>query len=421
MSQTKKNKNGNARPSPSDRMKLLAEEAVAAAAMHPPGALQRPHPGHPQMQSARMLKIIGGVGARREVPYTGTVGLHYFQQGVPMVLKAGLPPPTTTTAAGGGTVPLSTTSTIPSAISSDAKRKAVDDALAQRRSKAPRPSPANEVIDLSTDQDQPTSSTGSGASKTASELQHDPPGFAAFQRDPSFISSIMNCRMRNNGSNDKLLGPLSQGLVKLSDDDIFNLSNEENSSSIKNFVTGVIMPLLGIDDQIASNLNVWQGYAHISSEGLLSVAKNFFYLRRCSMKAAVQVAFFEMKKNHDKILEAAKLNKKKNEANDVKLTKKIQQLEKELKKQREDSAKMTKEIEQVYEKDIANMRNDFKLHVEGLKKTHKEEVEEVKKQMEDMKWSHKQFLESYVEAAAEAVHLAQKQGKASLGKAISDV
>ena len=242
----------------------------------------------------------------------------------------------------------------------------------------------------------------------------DPPGFEAFQRDPSFINSIMEHRMKENGNTDPLLGPLARGIINMSDDEIFKLSNDfENDSTMKTFVTDVIMPLLGMDDHITrSNYSNWQGYAHISSEHLASVAKDFFYARRTSMKAAVQVAFYEMKKNHQKLLQTGGGGGQRNYQSDELAARKIQQLER-------DSTAMTKKIEEIYENDIADMRNDHKLHIEELKESHKKEVEALKEEMEDMKCSHREFLGHYVEAAAEAVRLAQKPS--SIGRSISDL
>ena len=162
------------------------------------------------------------------------------------------------------------------------------------------------------------------------------------------------------------------------------------------------------------------------------------------MKAAVQVAFFEMKKNHQKLLQAQAQSasasaergftqSQHNNATTIAAAnqaqaasvRKIQQLEHALKQQKDENAKMTKQIEEIYESDIADMRNDHKLHVEELKEAHRKEVEALKEEMEDMKCSHREFLGHYVEAAAEVVRFAQKQGKpslssSSLGRAISD-
>lgn len=260
----------------------------------------------------------------------------------------------------------------------------------------------------------------------------DPPGFEAFQRDKSFITSIMANRMKENGNTDPLLGPLARGIINMSDEDIYKLSNDDNDATMKAFVADVIMPLLGIDDTIArSSFSAWQGYAHISSENLRSVAKNFFYVRRSSMKAAVQVAFYEMKKNHLKIVQAekGKGSKRKSSSSEEAVSasassaKRIQQLERALIRQKEDNAKMTKQIEEIYENDIADMRNDHRLHIEELKQAHKKEVDALKEEMEDMKCSHREFLGHYVEAAAEAVRLAQieRKSSSSFGRAVSDL
>ncbi len=295
------------------------------------------------------------------------------------------------------------------------------------------------LIDLTTQQEQRKTNTTTPTTSSKSSVKptppRDPPGFEAFQRDPNFITSIMASRMKENGNSDRLLGPLARGIINMSDEEIFKLSNDENDATMRTFVTDVIMPLLGIDDHIAqSNYQVWQGYAHISSDSLTSLAKNFFYVRRSGMKAAVQVAFFEMKKNHQKLMQAQAAAAERYQQSTPSSTaavaaaavsaRKIRQLELALKQQQDENAKMTKQIEEIYENDIADMRKDHKLHVEELKDAHRKEVKALKEEMEDMKCSHREFLGHYVEAAAEAVRFAKKDGKpssSSLGRAISDL
>jgi len=425
----------------SDRLKRQAEKAratevtnaaAAAAAMQ-----RRPvHHHHQQQQPPGMFgfnHMMGGMMGG-EFPYPGA-GMNYFHPGMPtpFVLQpnpASIPPAPAfkSTAAAPSAPQVSTagsrlaTVPLPSPINS-VKRKTADDTIVQRLTKKQRPSSTTTqslLIDLTAQQERKNSATTKNKSTPAKSTPRDPPGFEAFQRDPSFITSIMASRMKGDGNTDRLLGPLARGIINMSDEKIFKLSNDENDATMKTFVTDVIMPLLGIDDHIAqSNYSNWQGYAHISSENLRSVAKNFFYVRRSSMKAAVQVAFYEMKKNHQKILQAGGYR---SNNSDESTAIKVQQLERALKKQKEDNAKMTKQIEEIYESDIADMRNDHKLHVEELKEAHKKEVKALKEEMEDMKSSHREFLGHYVEAAAEAVRFAQKQGEpSSLERSISDL
>lgn len=335
---------------------------------------------------------------------------------------------------GGGNKRKSTTD-----ISSKAPTTAVDRSTKKQRlpsSSSSQPATTESLlIDLTTTQHEPentktttttTTTTKSNSNSNKPTPPRDPPGFEAFQRDPNFITSIMASRMKENGNTDRLLGPLARGIINMSDEEIFKLSNDENDSTMRTFVTDVIMPLLGIDDHIAqANYQVWQGYAHISSDSLTSLAKNFFYVRRSSMKAAVQVAFFEMKKNHLKLLQAQAQQQQQAAAAASASERKIQQLQLALKQQQEENAKMTKQIEEIYENDIADMRKDHKLHVEELKDAHQKEVEALKEEMEDMKCSHREFLGHYVEAAAEAVRCAHQKpsssSSSSLGRAISDL
>eukprot|EP00984_Skeletonema_dohrnii_P028071 scaffold17899_cov113-Skeletonema_dohrnii-CCMP3373.AAC.1 len=425
----------------SDRLKRQAEKAratevtnaaAAAAAMQ---RRQPVHHHHQQHQPPGMFgfnHMMGGMMGGGEFPYPGA-GMNYFHPGMPtpFVLQpnpASIPPAPSafkSTAAAAPSAPQVSTAgnrlatvPLPSPINSVNKRKTADDTIVQRLTKKQRPSSTTTqslLIDLTAQQERKNTGTTKHKSTPTKSTPRDPPGFEAFQRDPSFITSIMASRMKEDGNTDRLLGPLARGIINMSDEEIFKLSNDENDATMKTFVTDVIMPLLGIDDNIAqSNYLNWQGYAHISSENLRSVAKNFFYVRRSSMKAAVQVAFYEMKKNHQKILQAGGYNRSNNSVpSDESTAIKVQQLERALKKQKEDNAKMTKQIEEIYESDIADMRNDHKLHVEELKEAHKKEVKALKEEMEDMKSSHREFLGHYVEAAAEAVRFAQKQGEPS--------
>jgi len=440
------NKNGNA-----DRLKVLAVEKLKVIAAEKAkranneatntavAALQRqqqrPSVQHHQHQQQPapgmfgfnpMLGIPSYFHPGMTVPptdaklMTTSFSLHPNQPGA-FPTPASVPTAAKSTATSASAPPASQ---VPTPLFSDAKRK--NDAILQyQMTKKQRQQSSSSTTTNSAVKDLTAQQKGKSGGRVKLP---DPPGFEAFQRDTSFIKSIMANRMKENGNTDPLLGPLARGIINMSDEDIFKLSNDDNDATLKAFVADVIMPLLGIDENIArSNYSAWQGYAHISSENLRSVAKNFFYVRRSSMKAAVQVAFYEMKKNHLKIIQAGggggggeKSNSVHDESSAA--ARRIQQLERALKKQKEDNAKMTKQIEEIYENDIADMRNDHKLHIEELKQAHKKEVEALKEEMEDMKCSHREFLGHYVEAAAEAVRLAQKQRKpSSFGRAVSDL
>lgn len=394
----------------------VTKAAVAAA-------LQRPQQGHHHHQQHPLPPppppgmfgfnpMLGGGGGGEEFSYpSAPAGMNYFHGmhvtpvNAPFVFPPNQAVVDKSTAPAPGS-PAGNGLPLPSPLVHGVKRKSSNDIfvslMKKQRSSS---STSTNKIDLT------GGATINAANK--STTPKDPPGFEAFQRDPSFINSIMEHRMKENGNTDPLLGPLARGIINMSDDEIFKLSNDENDSTMKTFVTDVIMPLLGMDDHITrSNYSNWQGYAHISSERLASVAKDFFYARRTSMKAAVQVAFYEMKKNHQKILQTRGGGGQRNYQSDELAARKIQQLER-------DSTAMTKKIEEIYENDIADMRNDHKLHIEELKESHKKEVEALKEEMEDMKCSHREFLGHYVEAAAEAVRLAQKPS--SIGRSISDL
>ena len=412
---------------------------------------QQHHPHHPPPAAAAAAvpgmfnfnhPMMGGFPypATTTTQAAAAAGMNYFHPG-----SFVLPPPTVAAHSAASAPPLAATATTAAAttVSGDKRKTTTSNkytAAMQRFAKKQRPSSSPDaMIDLTT-QDPQHKSTN-----TPETTPRDPPGFEAFQRDPSFITAIMASRMKENGNTDRLLGPLARGIINMTDEEIFKLSNDENDSTMRVFITDVIMPLLGIDDHIAqSNYAIWQGYAHISSENLQSLAKNFFYVRRSSMKAAVQVAFFEMRKNHQKLLQGTSLSSSSggqsggssriSSSNSTAVsssdataaaaaaTRKIEQLTLALQKQKEENAKMIQQIEEIYESDIADMRNDHKMHVEELKEAHRKEVEELRVEMEDMKCSHREFLGHYVEAAAEAVRLAQKQGKSSsLGRSVSDL
>eukprot|EP00573_Skeletonema_grethae_P012415 CAMPEP_0201700282 /NCGR_PEP_ID=MMETSP0578-20130828/27929_1 /ASSEMBLY_ACC=CAM_ASM_000663 /TAXON_ID=267565 /ORGANISM="Skeletonema grethea, Strain CCMP 1804" /LENGTH=487 /DNA_ID=CAMNT_0048187297 /DNA_START=36 /DNA_END=1499 /DNA_ORIENTATION=+ len=456
------------------RVNLPASAADVAAALQqrrPPVYHHHHHEQQQQQRQSQATAVPGvfnfnpmmGAGMMGGGPYNpgaAAAGMNYFHPGMPppFVLPANSSVPPAAAKRGGATATAAPTASSPgkfpvhlgSSSSSGGKRKSsAANSTAAERSKKKQRLPSSQstttealLIDLTAQQEQektkPTNTTTT-TTKSSSKptAPRDPPGFEAFQRDPSFITSIMESRMKENGNSDRLLGPLARGIINMSDEEIFKLSNDENDSSMRTFVTDVIMPLLGIDDHIAqSNYQVWQGYAHISSDSLTSLAKNFFYVRRSSMKAAVQVAFFEMKKNHQKLLRAqaaasAAGGYQQNAASNSAAVaaaavsaRKIQQLELALKHQQKENAKMTKQIEEIYENDIADMRKDHKLHVEELKDAHRKEVKALKEEMEDMKCSHREFLGHYVEAAAEALRFAKKEGKpssSSLGRAISDL
>ncbi len=267
----------------------------------------------------------------------------------------------------------------------------------------------------------------------------DPPGFEAFQQDPSFINCIMSNRLKP-GNNDPLLGPLARGLVNMSDDQLYSLSRDTNDTTIKTFLTNVIMPLLGISDNRAKTNTTWQGYAHLSSDHLMNLARNFFYVRRSSMKAAVQVAFYEMRKNHEKIMRQQKGNKgtsgggnstttttanattttTTNSQEGRVLKRRIQDLECALQRQKTDHAKMIEEIEDIYEKDIEVMRDDHRITLEEIRLRHTKEVESLREEIMDMKCSHREFFDNYVQAATETVHrLGRVKGKKPLSSPVS--
>ena len=74
----------------------------------------------------------------------------------------------------------------------------------------------------------------------------------------------------------------------------------------------------------------------------------------------------------------------------------------------------------IYEKDIEVMRDDHRITLEEIRLRHTKEVESLREEIMDMKCSHREFFDNYVQAATETVHrLGRAKGKNPLSSPVS--
>jgi hypothetical protein len=124
---------------------------------------------------------------------------------------------------------------------------------------------------------------------------------------------------------------------------------------------------------------------------IYKIASNIVYERRKSMKCAVQLANYEIGSLRSKEKDIAIKDKR------------IQELEKELATVKEQHAQVMSEKAYQHFNQIRECEEGYAKFVES----HRQEMKELKSEMETMRHVHTTFLESYAEASLDALRKAR--------------
>lgn len=223
--------------------------------------------------------------------------------------------------------------------------------------------------------------------------------------------------------------------ITVKDEELLN-SLSDSDPSIRAYVEHVITPYLNVPTNLTKSEGDWEAYIHITSENIYEFARAIVYQRRRAMKSAVRFALYEIGKNRPELLNMARAQKskdqnskppvsmakekrkavgEKNEETEAKKQKAdekdkktekdhlIKKLEAELAVTKEKHAEEIKSWEQKHVKETKQNEDKYTAFVAKLIKSHRKEMNIVKRKMKDMQNVHKTFLNSYVEASVEVL------------------
>ena len=121
----------------------------------------------------------------------------------------------------------------------------------------------------------------------------------------------------------------------------------------------------------------WQGICQLNLQNIIEFARNVLFQRRKCMKSAVELAIHAFKRENNDTT-----------AKDQR----IKELERALSKQREEHAE-----------ELKHHKANYTNFVAKLIKSHRKEIDAVRKEMNKMQSVHKTFIDSYVESSLDAL------------------
>jgi len=132
------------------------------------------------------------------------------------------------------------------------------------------------------------------------------------------------------------------------------------------------------------------------------------------MKSAVSFALYEIAKNRQGMLSAGAAKNSKPPAATIKAAmeakkketekdERIKELEQQIASEKEKHATEIKALEDRHSNENTECENEYTEFVAKMLKTHRKEMNELKRGMKDMQNVHKTFLDSYVEASVDAL------------------
>mmetsp|Transcript_11849 Transcript_11849/g.25656 ORF Transcript_11849/g.25656 Transcript_11849/m.25656 type:complete len:142 (+) Transcript_11849:1863-2288(+) len=132
------------------------------------------------------------------------------------------------------------------------------------------------------------------------------------------------------------------------------------------------------------------------------------------MKSAVNFALYEIAKNRQNLLSAGTAQNRKPAAATIVATmeakkketekdERIKKLEEQLASEKEKHATEIKALKDRHNNENKECDNEYTEFVAKMLKTHRKEMNELKRGMKDMQNVHKTFLDSYVEASVDAL------------------
>lgn len=177
--------------------------------------------------------------------------------------------------------------------------------------------------------------------------------------------------------------------------------------TVQAYVKDVIFPYFDIPQGVSADKNgCWTACVHISSDNINAFARNVVYRRRKCMKSAVELACYEIRR------EVNQANKRSDggaaggsavAAAPEGKEGRVAELERELAKVRADHASKVSKMKEEHLKEMRSREDKYVNFVAKLQKSHRLEVDELKREKRSMMSVQKTFLESYVEASLDAL------------------
>eukprot|EP00584_Thalassiosira_punctigera_P011835 CAMPEP_0172547550 /NCGR_PEP_ID=MMETSP1067-20121228/17053_1 /TAXON_ID=265564 ORGANISM="Thalassiosira punctigera, Strain Tpunct2005C2" /NCGR_SAMPLE_ID=MMETSP1067 /ASSEMBLY_ACC=CAM_ASM_000444 /LENGTH=742 /DNA_ID=CAMNT_0013334649 /DNA_START=27 /DNA_END=2255 /DNA_ORIENTATION=+ len=251
---------------------------------------------------------------------------------------------------------------------------------------------------------------GNASGQGAAGKDEEPPGFDQFKADPKFCVLLFECakewKKKMAAKKSKSIGGLFvHGLLNIKDDELLN-SLDDSDPSIRAYVKDVITPYLNVPSNLTESDGQWEAYIHISSDNINEFAKTIVYQRRKAMKSAVKFALYEIGKNRPSLLEGGGKQKSESQSAKIEVKKKetekdkrVKELEEQLASEKEKHAKEIKALEDQHFNETKECEHEYTEFVSKLLKSHRKEMNELKRSMKDMQSVHKTFFDSYVEAS----------------------
>ena len=196
------------------------------------------------------------------------------------------------------------------------------------------------------------------------------------------------------------------------------LKGNNADPTVRAYVKDVIGPYFNIPpDLVCPSMagTPWNAYVNISSQNINEFARNVIYQRRKSMKSGVDLAVHELGggtssdvvKSPD-AKAAAKDDGGRKAKEDHLGEAKIKALQKELSKTKAKHAKEISSLKEQHKKEAEESEKKYNDFVANLTKSHRKQVNDLKREMKSMENVHKTFLDSYVEASLDALRSASE-------------
>jgi len=265
-----------------------------------------------------------------------------------------------------------------------------------------------------------------GGDNAGDSIDDNPPGFDQFKADPEFCKLIFDAaeKHKNNDSTKEEMksvgGVFVRGLLNIKDSMLNKSLIDDSERSFRDYVRDVISPYFSIPPNLAESEGQWEAYVHVSSDNINEFARNVVYQRRKSMKSAVELAFYELRDSkHNRQSEKTDdgnsnaVNEKKeptktatpsnsvNKDHEKEKDLKIKKLEEELHVTKLQHAKQMSAMKDRHLDETKDCESNYTKFVSKVIKSHRKEVNDLRKDMKTMNNVHATFLESYAEASLE--------------------
>lgn len=195
------------------------------------------------------------------------------------------------------------------------------------------------------------------------------------------------------------------------------LNQAFRSPTIKRCIANTIAPGLGLSSHLCESQN-WEGYVKVSYDSIAKFAREVISQMTRGVRSALKVAFKEMSENHVSMLakEREKWEKEKQEGassnstsqniapgSTVQLQRRIAQLEKQLALESQKRTTQLTEMESIHLRYSEEYEREHLEFVTSLQTNHQLMVDALKNEIEEMKRTHNEIIETYLDASVETV------------------